>query len=41
MALVSLLTLLLGVVSIAGFFLIVPVLLALYQVQLYHSVVKG
>ena len=41
MALVSLLTLLLGVVSIAGFFLIVPVLLALYQVQLYHSVGKG
>jgi hypothetical protein len=39
--LVSLLALLLGVVSIAGFFLIVPVLLALFQIQLYHSVVKG
>lgn len=41
MGLASLLAGLLGIVSIAGFFLIVPVLLALFQIQLYHSVVKG
>lgn len=39
--LASLLGILLGVVSIAGFFLIVPVLVALFQVQLYRFVVKG
>jgi hypothetical protein len=37
----SLVTLLLGVISIAGFFLIAPVLVALFQVQLYRYVVKG
>ena len=40
-ALVSLLVAIIGFASIAGFFLIMPVLLALFQVQLFHSVVKG
>ncbi len=38
---VCLVAILLGAISIAGLFLIVPVLVALFQVQLFRSIRKG